>query len=345
MSGARADVLLDARETSHASAGMLAYVRALRRLLPLVAPDLRVAEFGGGDNFDLAEQLVMPLEIARRRPRLVHFPTPFVPRIVPAPHVVTVHDAIDLEFPQYAKSKVGPYYRRIVGPVLRSARAVITDDEATVELLERYLRVSPARVRVIPLGVDAPDPFPPPLVRDRPYFFYAGNHRPHKDLATLVRAWASLPGEVAVDLVLTGAEEPELRAVGRAAGERGASGFARELVFAGDVDAREVWRLHRGALEYVHPALREGFGLPLLEALRAGTPAIAADTATPSVLAPFVQRYPARDADALRALLLRAVERRGATASDAERAREATAHLTWERTVRATAAVYRELLA
>jgi glycosyltransferase involved in cell wall biosynthesis len=331
----RADVALDARETSHASAGMLAYVRALRELLPRVAPDLRVVEFGGGDNFDLAEQVGMPLALARLRPCLAHFPTPFVPRVVPAPHVVTVHDVIDLEFPQYAKRKVGPYYRHVVAPVLRSARAVITDDDATVALLERYLRVDPARVRVIPLGVDAPDPLPPPVVRARPYLFYAGNHRPHKDLATLVAAWASLPDGDAVDLVITGPEAPALRHVRHPRGE---------LVFAGDVGADEIWRLHRGALAYVHPALREGFGLPLLEALRAGTPVIAADTATPAVLKPYVRRYAAHDAVALRALLLRAVEQPDELRASAHHAREATAHLTWERTVRATADLYRELL-
>jgi glycosyltransferase involved in cell wall biosynthesis len=314
---------------------MLAYVRALRRLLPRVAPDLQLAEFGSGDNFDAAEQLGMPVTLARLRPRLVHFPTPFVPRVVPAPHVVTVHDVIDLEFPQYAKRKVGPYFRQVVGPVLRSARAVITDDDATVELLERYLRVEPARVRVIPLGVDAPNPLPEPVVRPRPYFFYAGNHRPHKDLATLVAAWASLPDRDAVDLVLTGPEEPALR------GARHAQG---ELIFAGDRSADDMWRLHRGALAYVHPALREGFGLPLLEALRAGTPVIAAENATASVLKPYVHRYATHDIVALRALLLRAVEQRETFAAGTASAREATAYLTWERTARATADVYRELL-
>ena len=331
----RPDVALDVRETSHTSAGMRAYVRALRRLLPRVAPDLRIAHIGRGDNFDLAEQAGIPLTLARLRPRLAHFTTPYVPRFIPGPYAVTVHDVIDLEFPQYAKRKVGPYWRHVVGPVLRAARAVITDDDATVELLERYLAIDPRTVRVIPLGVDAPDPLPAPPARARPYLFYAGNHRAHKDLGTLVAAWASLPDRDAVDLVLTGTEEPALRGVRHAAGE---------LIFTGDAGADELWRLHRGALAYVHPALREGFGLPLLEALRAGTPVIAAETATPSVLKPFVHRYAPHDAVALRALLLRAVEQPAAFGSDAERAREATAHLTWERTVRATAAVYRELL-
>ena len=336
----RPDVALDVRETSHTSLGMLQYVRALRHWLPLVAPDLRVAEFGRGDNFDLAEQVGLPLSVARLRPRLVHVPTPFVPRFVPAPLVVTVHDLIDLEFARYAKRKVGPYWRHVVGPVLRGAKAVLTDDEATVELLARYLRVDPARVRVVPLGVDAPEPLPAPAVRPRPYFLYAGNHRPHKDLPTLVRAWAALPERCAADLLLTGPAEPDLAAIRSAA----AGGAAGELVFLGDRTASEVWGFQRGAAAYVHPALREGFGLPLLEALRVGTPVLAAAPSVPGVLREHVHAFPAGDADALRALLVRALDDGPMLRAEAERARLATAHLTWERTVRATADVYRELL-
>jgi len=334
----RADVALDVRATTHMSAGMLQYVDALRTLLPRVAPDLRVLELGRGDNFDAAEQLGIPLALARSRPRLVHFPTPFVPRIVPAPTIVTVHDTIDLEFPQYAKRKVGPYWRYVVAPVLRSARAVITDDARTVEALARFCAVDPARVRVVALGVDSPEPLPAPARRARPYVFYAGNHRPHKDLPTLVRAWAALPAAIELDLVLTGTENAALRACGG----RGASG---ELVFAGDVAPDAVWALHRGAAAYVQPALREGFGLPLLEALRAGTPVVAAAEATPGVLRGAVETFPAGDEAALRALLLAVLARPpGERAARAAAAHAATAHLTWERTVRATADVYREVL-
>jgi O-antigen biosynthesis alpha-1,2-mannosyltransferase len=332
VSAAVPDVALDVRETSHTSAGMLAYVRALRRWLPVVAPDLRFAEIGRGDNFDLAEQAGLPLALLRLRPRLAHFPTPYVPRLIPSPYVVTVHDVIDLEYPQYAKRKVGPYWEHVVGPVLRSARAVITDDEATIELLHRLLRVDPARVRVVPLGVDAPDPLPPPVVRERPYFFYAGNHRPHKDLPTLIRAWAALPAERAADLLLTGAPEPELAAT-RDGGE---------IVWLGERTAEEMWAFHRGALAYVHPALREGFGLPMLEAARAGTPVIASAPAVPRVLADLVRTFAAGDAVRLNELMAEALDDDGR--AQAARAAEFTAHLTWRETARATAAVYRELL-
>jgi glycosyltransferase involved in cell wall biosynthesis len=317
------------------SAGMLQYVRALRTYLPAVAPDLQIAELGSGDNFDLAEQLGIPLALARLRPRLVHIPTLYVPRFVPAPYVVTIHDLIDLEFPQYAKRKVMPYWRFVVGPVLRGARAVLTDDDVTVDLLRRYVGVDPRRVRVVPLGVDPPQPLPPPLARPRPFLFYAGNHRPHKDLPTLVRAWASLPERFAVDLLLTGPPEPSLATKRRGSGE---------LVFLGECDTDEIWRHHRGAAAYVHPALREGFGLPLLEALRAGTPVIAAEPAIPAVLRPYVTAFPGGDADALRNTLIAVLDDTETHRAAAERAREATLGLNWERMVRATAAVYRELI-
>ncbi len=332
----RPDIALDVRETSHTSVGMLQYVRMLRRLLPRVAPDLVLAEFGSGDNFDLAEQVGLPVTVARLRPRLVHIPTPYVPRVIPAPYVVTVHDVIDLEFPQYAKKKVGPYWRHVVGPVLRGARAVLTDDEATIVLLARYVGVEPTRVRVVPLGVDTPEPLPTPLVRPRPFLFYAGNHRPHKDLPTLVRAWASLPERYAVDLLLTGDVEPAF------AGTRRANG---ELIFLGKRSDEDLWRFYRSAAAYVHPALREGFGLPALEALRAGTPVLATAEATPSVLRAHVELFPAGDAETLRAMIEGVLDEPESAHVRAERGREATAYLTWERTVRETANIYRELIA
>ena len=330
----RPDLALDVRETSHLSAGMLAYVRALRELLPTLAPDLQTVFVGRGDNFDLAEQVGLPLALARLRPRLAHFPTPYVPRFIPVPYLVTVHDLIDLEFPQYAKRKVGPYWRAVVAPVLRGARAVVTDDERTVELLVRYASVDRTRVHAIPLGVDAPEPLPAPVQRARPYLFYAGNQRPHKDLPTLLRAWAALPPALAVDLVLTGSENAELRALARP---------GAELVFTGALDEPALWAYHRGAAAYVQPALREGFGLPLLEALRVGTPVLAADTAVPRILAGEVETFPAGDVGALAALLERALSD-PTVRERATHARVRSAYLTWARTVGATAALYRTLL-
>jgi glycosyltransferase involved in cell wall biosynthesis len=328
-------IALDVRETSHMSVGMTSYVRKLRAWLPLVAPDLRIVPVGGGDNFDLAEQLGLPLALARSGARLAHLPTPFVPFVVPIPYVVTVHDLIDLHFPQYAKRRVGPYYRLVVGPVLRRARAVITDDEATVDDLERFLHVDRARISVIPLGIDGAPREVAPLRRPRPYLLYVGNRRPHKDVATLIAAWAALPAEVELDLALTGPADPALAVVRR----RG------ELVFLGELPDAALEGAYAGAAAYVHPALREGFGLPLLEAMRAGAPVIAASSALPAPLRPHAVAFAPGDVAGLRDALVQLLADPAAAALRARAAQTATAALTWERAVRLTADLYRRLAA
>jgi glycosyltransferase involved in cell wall biosynthesis len=331
------DVAFDRRLTSHMSAGMALYVRKLAELLPRVAPDLRFAFVGNGDNFDLAEQVELPLTLARLRPRLAHIPSPFVPLVVPAPFVLTIHDLIDLHYPQFGKRKVGPYYRYGVGPVARRARAVITDDAGTAGDLERFLGVDAARIRIVPLGVDLPPPAASPRTSDVPYFLYVGNHRGHKNLTTLVRAWAALPDTVDVDLLLTGDDD-----VGAAFA--GLSRKRGKLIFTGAVSETELAVLYRDARAYVHPALREGFGLPILEAMRAGTPVIAAHTALPGVLAPYALAFAPGNHAQLQSLLQRALDEPATLAELARAALAGTRELTWERTARATAAIYREFL-
>ncbi len=328
-------IAFDARETSHMSAGVLNYSRKLREWLPRVAPELRLMLVGGGDNFDVAEQIVLPIALARSRAALAHFPTIFVPRFVPVPYVVTVHDLIDLHYPEFVKAKVVPYVRGIVAPVARAARAVITDDEATVGDLEHFLGVDPRRVRVIALGNDDPPEAVVPVHHPRPYVLYVGNRRPHKNLATLVAAWSALPADRAVDLVLSGAPEEGLRAA------RGPG----EIVFLGERTDDELRRWYAGAAAYAHPALREGFGLPLLEAMRCGAPVVASRAAMPRVLAPNALLVDPCDVDAWSAALHTLLEDPVAAQAAGSAAQAATRELTWERTARLTADVYREFVA
>jgi glycosyltransferase involved in cell wall biosynthesis len=327
-------IAFDARETSHMSHGVLGYSRALRAWLPRVAPDLRILAVGGGDNFDLAEQVALPLALLRSGARLAHFPTLYVPRFVPVPYVVTIHDLIDAHFPQYAKRSVAPYLRLIVAPVARGARAVITDDDATVADLERFLRVDPKRVRVIPLGNDDAGDDVVPMSHARPYLLYVTNRRPHKNIATLVRAWESLPAEREIDLVLTGDDDGSVRGTR----ERGA------IVHLGHRPEAELRRWYAGAAAYVHPALREGFGLPLLEAMRLGAPVVAARSALPRALKAYAYGVDGRDALTFHAALLEVLDDPPAAAARASAARAATRELTWERAAAATAAVYREFV-
>ena len=319
------------------SVGMRAYVRELATRLPKVAPDLEFALWTRGSNFGWDEQVRLPLTAWRSHAPLVHHMSVYAPLLGMRPSIVTIHDLIHLRYPQYFKSSVAPYYATVVRAVCARAARVITDDPRTVEDLQRFLGVNPTKVRTIPLGVDDvflrddPPAEPPP----RPYFFYAGNHREHKDLATLAAAWSRLPEALEADLVLTGPDDvPSLSAASRTNGR---------VRFTGDVGSTRLAQLYRGAAAYVHPALCEGFGLPLLEAAACGTPVIGSRDAIPQVLAAVAQAYPPRDAGALSALLGETLTRPADPAFAATLRSTARAY-TWDRCAAATAEVYREVV-
>lgn len=327
------DVALDLLRFRAISAGMGAYARELVARLPRVAPDLSFATVVRTDALSLSEQLLAPRALRAVAPRVIHHLAFYAPVFAPRPTIVTVHDLIHLRFPKLFKGRVGPYYATVVRAVCARAARVITDDERTVDDLERFLGVPPRKVVVIALGVD--DAYREPIASTngtRPYFLNVGNHRPHKNLSTLFAAWSSLPEDVEMDLVLTGPSDLDPSDVPTRANGR--------VRFLGDVPVAELHALYRGATALVHPALCEGFGLPMLEAATVGTAVIASTDAVPGVLRPYCDVFETLDVAALRDALLRAVRSPEPRADALAYART----LTWDRCARQTAEVYRTVL-
>jgi len=332
VTGTTIDVLLDARETRRMSAGMRAYVRELSSRLPSVAPDIRLRTVMRGENFSFVEQVEIPF--ASRHAQLVHFPTIFAPVLLPRRYVVTVHDLIHLRFPELFGRTTAAYYSVFVRRLLRGAARIIVGDERTVADCEKFFSIPPQRVRTVALGYDPELLAIPPRQPDRPYVLYVGNHRPHKDLGTLVEAWRRLPPAIDLDLVLTGANDMELPPY--VAG--------RHAVFLGDLAPAEVAAQIGGAAAVVQPSLAEGFGLPVLEALVRGVPVIAAEDAYPGIFERYVARFPARDADALRARLEETALAPQRVRAHAAEGMSLARTYTWDRFASAVAAVYREAL-
>lgn len=324
--------------TRQMSVGMKTYARELLARLPRVAPDLRFVTVGKGENFSWDEQVRLPGAIRRSGADLAHFLSLYTPVLPPRPYVVTIHDLIHLHFPQYFKSKVPVYYQTIVRFVANRAARVITDDERTIEDLQRFLGVDPARVRVVALGIE--DRFLRPVtpVRGpRPYLLYAGNHRFHKDVPTLLDAWASLPESYAVDLYLTGADD-----FGGALQAR--STPSRRAIALGEVPHEELAAYYGGAAALVHPALMEGFGLPLLEAMGCNCPVIATQESLPGVLEGAALTFPARDPGSARAAILRVLDDGALRERLVQEGQNRARMLTWDRCAMQTAEIYREVL-
>jgi glycosyltransferase involved in cell wall biosynthesis len=225
--------------------------------------------------FGVREQFVLPVTLARARARLLHCPYFLIPIAWLGPLVVTIHDVIPLEYRDSLSSPIARLsYRFLLRIACRRAARVIVPSEATrLALIDRGL-VSPSRVEVIPLslphGTSVSESNEPSLEGE--YILTVSPIKPHKNLATLVSAYALLPRRLR--------DQFRLAIVGRGDGRhlqnlaRGL-GVEGRLVMLGRVPDELLGALYASARAVAVPSLSEGFGLPLLEAMAAEVPVVA----------------------------------------------------------------------
>lgn len=211
-----------------------------------------------------------------------HYTTPLTP-IKPRRRITTIHDIIHLRFPQY----YDPFKRLYAGILLKNAvnrsDIIITVSRFTKEELLNIFGIDEEKVRVVYNGVDR-EFFQPSHDRNLlksygihgEYILYTGNIKPHKNLITLLKAYRML--NVDIPLVIVGRVEGLKKADKRVLEILRKDEILRKRVrILGEVPFEHLPYIYSGALFLVFPSLYEGFGLPPLEALSCGVPAIISD--------------------------------------------------------------------
>jgi glycosyltransferase involved in cell wall biosynthesis len=298
------------------------------------------------------EQQLLPRLAARAGVDVLHSLGSTAPGWGRFRRVVTVHDLIHRVHPE-AHAGLLPYGMRLLVR-LATARSdrVIAISRSTRDDLVRMLGVSTAKIDVVPQGVGqsvAVTALDEASVRarlgvgDRTLVLSVSAKRPHKNLARLLEALALVPAERRPVLVLPGYatwHEAELR-------ERAvALGVERDVRFLGWVSDAELEGLYAAARCFVFPSLYEGFGLPVLEAMRRGLPVACSDRSSlPEVAGDaallFDPASPRAIADALERLLGdEALVARLAAAGPFQAAR-----FSWEATARGVLESYRRAVA
>ena len=280
-----------------------------------------------------------PVHWLAGRSDVFHATSYVLPPTGPGAGVVTVHDLAYLTMPE----AVDATSRRLVDLVprsLRRAAVVCTPTQAIAEAVrEAYPRLA-HDVRVTPLGVApswAATVAPDAAERARRglperYLLFIGTREPRKDLRTLLAAHRAARAE-RPDL-------PDLVLVGP-------SGWGDELELHDGVVAlpyqaqADVQSAVAGAEAVVMPSRYEGFGLPALEALAAGTSVVVSrDPALLEVTGDHARAFDVGDADGLAACLLDVLDRPDGPSAVSDR-RAWAAGWTWERCALATLGAYR----
>jgi glycosyltransferase involved in cell wall biosynthesis len=269
-----------------------------------------------------------PLRRRVRSAAVVHYPFTIRVPAVEAPSVVTLHDLQHLDLPQlFARAERAfrsVYYHRSA----RAAQRVVVPSEFVRARAVELLGLDPARIRVIPHGIDHTR-FSIGAEEREPFLLYPARAWPHKNHVLLYEAFALLRRE-----------RPELRLVLTGGGHSGDAPEGVEV--RGHVSQDELVSLYRRAAALVFPSRYEGFGQPVLEAMACGSPVACSDVPPLVEIAGGAARtFPPDDAEAIAAAVRDVLADPG---SYRERGLARAAAFTWEHAASQYEDVYRELL-
>jgi glycosyltransferase involved in cell wall biosynthesis len=228
---------------------------------------------------------------------LVHIPNLFsVPRMLPCPYVMTVHDM--LEHMSRARERSGfwrSFHFQMTKRVLAGAARIFAVSNFTCNEIEKLFEIPSDRVEVIYNAIDErflhghASPADRDLIARRyqvtyPFLLYAGRISPHKNVVRMIEAFSALKTELERDqaypdlkLIIIGDDlsgNPDLRrTVVR-------SGVQHDVRFLGFVPIEVLRIFYDEAKIFVFPSLYEGFGLPPLEAMVHGTPVVTSNVSS-----------------------------------------------------------------
>lgn len=289
--------------------------------------------------------LAIASAVYRIRPAVYHKPTGALPTVpLPCP---TVSGIADLNFATLPMRLDKRLYKEVTHRwTARYADHIVCISEYTRQEVLAYLRPDPARVSVIHLGsnpLTGDDDGLGARLKAAGSFWVAFAHHAHKNLETLLRALAvnRHRGGAQFRLAVVG-EGPYVSDGMRTLAQT--LSVSDDVSFVGKVAAGSLRGLYQHSEGLLFPSHYEGFGLPILEAMRLGCPVVCSNVgAMPEVAGDAAVLVPPTDVEAILAAVtaLRGPARHGLV----ERGLVRSQQFTWERAAAETVGLYRRMLA
>jgi glycosyltransferase involved in cell wall biosynthesis len=201
------------------------------------------------------------------------------------PQVLAIHDLAFLHYPEGISRLQLAYYNYYTPKFIRAAKQVITVSEFSREDIIQHYPQAKNKISVVPNAAD--ESFAPLPMEDkelckqrisggREYFLYMGSIHPRKNLMTLLKgfSWFKKRHQSNMKLVLAGRMAWKNESF---ITQLETYKYREDVVLAGYLEEKEMKAVMASAYALVYPSMWEGFGLPLLEAMKSGVPLIAAN--------------------------------------------------------------------
>lgn len=295
----------------------------------------------------------MLVSAAMRRERLdiLHGPANTTPLSYKKTTVVTVHDLAIYKHPEWFPDGQGFSVKVTVPKSVARAKKIIAVSKSTKEDLKEVFDIPGSAVRVVHEGVEPTVDYSEKRIRGlldemrigKPYVFFVGTVEPRKNLKALIKGFDAMMEKrhkfsPRMSLVIAGGKgwkyEPVFEAMKKAR-------FAHNIRYVGYVSAEQKHALMQGASCFAFPSLYEGFGLPVLEAMQAGTPVLTSNVSSlPEVAGDAAEYVSPEDVDSIAKGLDRVLFGRGVSKKLVANGYEQVKKFSWRQTARKTLDVY-----
>jgi len=319
------------------------YVRSHKTLFPAARRLKRI----------FYEHFRLPGLLRKEKAQLYHATGYILPWFLKTPNVLTVHDLIALDYPQYCKNENALYFRLCLPRSIKRADRIIAVSYTVKEDILRRFKIDPEKIDVVYHGVDAS--FKKIVagqilerVRNKyhipqQYILFVGNLEPKKNLVRLIDAFLLLKKKNAIPhkLLIVGQDGWKSEAIHKRL-ER--SGDTSDIVFTGYVDNEDLPAIYSMAALFAFPSLYEGFGLPVLEAMACGTPVLISDRgALPEIAGNIFPQVDPTSVPDIAAGMLKCLTDEVLRARNIRYGLERVKTFTWENTAWQTLEVYNSL--
>jgi len=195
------------------------------------------------------------------------------------PKTTIVHDLTFLRFPQTVDNKILDTQRRRLPWVKKESKIIFADSQTTKKDLVDFFSIEPGKIIVNYPGVEIVAPSPIDIKQTlkkynltKPFILTVGKIEPRKNITELIKAFQRLDNK-AIDLVVAGpagwgAFDDSTRLPDGQDHRKQSSG----IKFLGYINDPELFSLYSSCLFFVYPSIWEGFGYPVIEAMKLGCP-------------------------------------------------------------------------
>jgi glycosyltransferase involved in cell wall biosynthesis len=260
-------------------------------------PNFHIIEVPGR-NYIFWEQIMLPIFAKKYGVEVLHCTSNTAPISLSMPLILTLHDVIFMERTTEKNTssnyqKLGNRYRKwLVPKIVDKCQKIITISEVEKTNITKILGLSKDSITVVHNGVSGRFGVKPSLetineVRkalhlEGDFFLFLGNAEPRKNVTNTLKAFVAFAATHSeVKLVITGLKASFIENI---LNEIGKTAHRNCFVLAGFVAENVLLTLYTEAKVFLYPSLREGFGLPILEAMAFGTPVVTSNiSAMPEV--------------------------------------------------------------